>query len=96
MKQVGDNAKSDLNLGDKFKSVTETNGFLTKYCVTDEFKSCPKQIRNHFLHHTNSEEFPWLKMKKMRLNTKHISFSNILYLGIDWLLTKSRNLSEIM
>ena len=48
MKQVGDNAKSDLNLGDKFKSVTETNGFLTKYCVTDEFKSCPKQIRNHF------------------------------------------------
>ena len=64
MKQVGDNAKSDLNLGDKFKSVTETNGFLTKYCVTDEFKSCPKQIRNHFLHHTNSEEFPWWKMKK--------------------------------
>ena len=64
MKQVGDNAKSDLNLGDKFKSVTETNGFLTKYCVTDEFKSCPKQIRNHFLHHTKSEEFPWWKMKK--------------------------------
>ena len=64
MKQVGDNAKSDLNLGDKFKSVTETNGFLTKYCVTDEFKSCPKQIRNHFLHHTNSGGFPWWKMKK--------------------------------
>ena len=67
MKQVGDNAKSDLNLGDKFKSVTETNGFLTKYCVTDEFKSCPKQIRNHFLHHTNSGGFPWWKMKKCGL-----------------------------
>ena len=50
MKQVGDNAKSDLNLGDNFKSVTEINGFLTKYCVTDESKSCQKQIRNHIRH----------------------------------------------
>ena len=39
-KQCGDNAKSDLNLGDNFKSVTEINGFLTKYFVTDESKSC--------------------------------------------------------
>ena len=92
MKQVGDNAKSDLNLGDKFKSVTETNGFLTKYCVTDEFKSCPKQIRNHFLHHTKSEEFPWWKMEKMRLNTKHISFTNILYPGSGSLPTHATSL----
>ena len=93
MKQVGDNAKSDLNLGDKFKSVTETNGFLTKYCVTDEFKSCPKQIRNHFLHHTKSEEFPWWKMiKKTSLNLRHIAFTNILYPGSGFLPTHATSL----
>ena len=52
-KQCGDNAKSDLNLGDNFKSVTEINGFPTKYFVTDESKSCQKQIRNHILKHSH-------------------------------------------